>query len=157
MKTPTDRDAYAQIDAALRARPLAPAPATLAPAVMARLRQISTAAARPRFRLTAVDYILPLLGTLMVAATWIALTMPTITASSQLTQDLAYLQLQLRWLWLNVQPYLPLTLSGWFGLIVAGGTAFTGLVLLALGPWWAAGAVKTAPTQSEARLRGLSV
>lgn len=137
MKPETERDTYAQIDAALRVHPLAQPPATLAPAVLARLRQISASAARPRFRLTALDFVLPLAGTLMVAAMWMTLTMPALMLSAHLTQELAYFQLQLRWLWLNVQTYLPVTLSGWFGLIVLCGSAFVGLVVLALRPWWA--------------------
>lgn len=137
MKPMIERDAYAQVDAALRAHPLAPAPTTLAPAVMARLRQISATTSRPRFRLTAFDFVLPIIGTLMVAVLWVTLTMPAFTTSTQFTQELAYFQLQLHWLWLNVQTYLPVTLSGWFGLITLGGTAFMGLVLLALQPLWA--------------------
>lgn len=137
MKPETERDAYAQIDAALRVHPLAQPPATLAPAVMARLRHISANAARPHFRLSALDFVLPLAGTLMVAAMWITLTMPTITPSTQFTQELAYLQLQARWLWLYAQLYLPATLSGWFGLIVLCGSAFMGLVAVAFRPWWA--------------------
>ncbi|MBL8046943.1 MAG: hypothetical protein JNL09_10395 [Anaerolineales bacterium] len=137
MKPETERDAYAQIDAALRVHPLAQPPATLAPAVLARLRQISVNAARPRFRLTTFDFLWPIVGTLMVAAMWITLTMPTLTPSTQFTQELAYMQLQARWLWLYVQPYLPVTLSGWFGLIVLCGSAFMGLVVVALRPWWA--------------------
>lgn len=59
----------------------------------ARLRQISANTARPRFRLTTLDFILPLAGALTVAAMWMTLTRPALMPSTQFTQELAYLQL----------------------------------------------------------------
>lgn len=61
MNPPTDADqaAYALVDAALRHYPLAEAPASLLPAVMARLQTVSTV---PRFHLTWFDYAISFFG-----------------------------------------------------------------------------------------------
>lgn len=59
MTADRERLVQAQIEAALRAQPLAQPPATLAPAVLARIRGL-TPAARPRFRLEWLDYALSL-------------------------------------------------------------------------------------------------
>lgn len=61
-----EQEAWARVGAALRAYPLARPPATLAPAVMARVRRLQ----RPRFRLEWTDYALSLFATGMVALTW---------------------------------------------------------------------------------------
>jgi hypothetical protein len=59
-----DRAEFAVIDSALQAYPLAPAPPTLAPAVMKRIAALSPA---PRFRLLWIDYVLGLFGAGMLA------------------------------------------------------------------------------------------
>ena len=51
--------AFAAIDDALRAYPLAPPPPTLAPKVMVRIHALSPT---PRFRLACIDYALSLFG-----------------------------------------------------------------------------------------------
>ena len=61
--TDCDRAAYAAVDDALRAYPLASVPPTLAPAVMARVRVLSPT---PRFRLEWIDYALSLFAAGMV-------------------------------------------------------------------------------------------
>jgi len=66
MSTAPDHEQTARtiIDDALRTYPLRPAPANLAPRVMARLRALP---APPRFRLGWLDYALCLVATLMAA------------------------------------------------------------------------------------------
>jgi hypothetical protein len=67
-------EVYRQVDEALRTYPLQPAPATLAPRVMARLRALTPA---PRFRLSWIDYALSLFAASMLGLAllgWQALT-----------------------------------------------------------------------------------
>lgn len=138
MKTLTDPEAFAQVEAALRAYALVRPPATLAPAVLARLRRLK-AAERPRFRLTTFDLVLPLLGSLVMMGLWLAFNLhPANTPIPYWAQELAYLQLQVRWLWLYAQPFLPATPAGWFGVVVLCGTALTAVMMLTLnqaGSW----------------------
>lgn len=136
MKPLTESEAFAQVDAALYAQRLMQPPATLAPAVLARVRRLK-AAERPRFRLTAFDLVLPLLGSLVVAVLWLTLTIP-LAGTQHWAQELAYIQLQARWLWLYMQPFLPVTLSGWFGVVVVGGTLITAGVVFTLHQTWSA-------------------
>ncbi|HEY4689506.1 MAG TPA: hypothetical protein VIK33_09355 [Anaerolineae bacterium] len=60
--TDRDRAAFAAVDDALRAYPLAPAPPNLLPAVMARVRVQSPV---PRFRLAWIDYAVSLFAAIM--------------------------------------------------------------------------------------------
>lgn len=66
-----ERQAWAEVEAALRTAPVTHAPATLAPVVMARVGALAQAA-RPRFTLTWLDVALPLFATLMLAVVYVA-------------------------------------------------------------------------------------
>lgn len=80
MAAERERIALAQIEAALRSQPLAQPPATLAPAVLVRIRDL-TAGARPRFRLEWMDYALGLFVFAMLAmAGWFWRMLPPQTA-----------------------------------------------------------------------------
>lgn len=82
---------FAEIDVALRTWPLSHAPASLAPAVMARIR--NSARTQVRFALLWLDFAFPLFATLMFAvafALWFNLP----------AQQVAYLTAQMKWLWL---------------------------------------------------------
>lgn len=71
MEDDHERIALAQIEAALRSQPLAQPPATLAPAVAARIRGL-TRGARLRFRLEWTDYALSLFAlAMLVMGSWL--------------------------------------------------------------------------------------
>lgn len=100
---------YRQVDEALRTYPLAPAPATLAPRVAARLRALSPA---PRFRLMWTDYVISLFAAGMLGLAllgWQVLTPQT---------------------WLRLQFYI-LLIAQHIGIV--GGVALVGGLLLAGG------------------------
>ena len=75
-KEQREREAYALVDKALRSYPLAPAPATLLPAVMARVAVASAEITPPRFSLSWLDVVLSLfLASILtlVCAVWLAI------------------------------------------------------------------------------------
>lgn len=115
-----DRRAFAEVDAALRTAPVAFAPGTLAPAVMARVRAL--AAPKPRFVLSWLDLAVPLFATLMFALAfilWFNLPAP----------EVALLGAQLKWLGLLLSQQLGLlALSP--ATLFAGAMAVTALCAL---------------------------
>ena len=117
-----ERARDAAVDDALRTYPLRPAPASLAPRVMARLRALP---APPRFRLAWLDYALCLLATLMAA---VALTFWRFVTPEALQRAQERLIVFLQHAGLATpRPEFPLALAG-IGLAAA-------LLLLGVGVW----------------------
>lgn len=123
------------IDVALQTYPLARAPRTLAPAVMARIRALSPA--RPRFQLEWMDFALSLFAATMLGlgyGLWRAISPQAATqASAQFHFQVALLQQQL-----SLLPFPPanLWLAAFSVVAVVGVTLLTTGLLLA--PRWRA-------------------
>jgi hypothetical protein len=125
-----ERAALKEVDAALRAWPVARAPVLLAPAIMARVRAL--AAPKPRFALTWLDLALPMFATLMfavAAALWFRIP----------EQQWAYLVAQTRWLGLLFTHQLGLLANNPTVLVITviAVTAFSAVWLVAREPRFA--------------------
>ncbi|MBI5652133.1 MAG: hypothetical protein HZC40_17085 [Chloroflexi bacterium] len=100
------------IDDALRTYPPAPMPATLAPGVMARIETLAT---QPRFRLTAVDYALGVIGASVIGFVMLVWQMIAPEISTRAFDQLAPVMLDPR--------------AGMWVMLIAGGIGVTASAL----------------------------
>lgn len=121
-----DHAEWAAVDDALRTYPLAPTPATLRPALLARLRALTPP---PRFRLRFLDYAISLFVAGMLGlglALWQSLT-PALAARLQL--QILYAAQVIRFNLALFGPVAPISLA------LVGAAVLTGITALLLRVW----------------------
>jgi hypothetical protein len=120
LQDPITHPLDAAVDEALRAYPLTPAPQTLAPAVMTRIRTLSPA---PRFRMGWLDYALSLFAAVMVGLALLGL----VTLLSSPSAALARLQFSV---WMQSVSVFPFALPALAGGLACAALAFVATALL---------------------------